>query len=127
VVGPDAIELTYKDAAGKVGNELLYRDRETDLQVVEEGRPWRDDLLFTQFADKNPIIRKSPDFTGSKRKFEDELSKVQNLRDSLAHVNDCAAPGDAAARTSAIVRGVEHWIAHWNAWLPEGRGMEQGK
>ena len=25
--GSDAIELTYKDAAGKVGNELLYRDR----------------------------------------------------------------------------------------------------
>ncbi|MFG1363450.1 helicase-related protein [Xanthobacter versatilis] len=38
--GSDAIELTYKDAAGKVGNELLYRDREADLEVVEEGRPW---------------------------------------------------------------------------------------
>jgi superfamily II DNA or RNA helicase len=38
--GSDAIELTYKDAAGRVGNELLYRDREADLEVVEEGRPW---------------------------------------------------------------------------------------
>jgi SNF2 family DNA or RNA helicase len=38
--GSDAIELTYKDAIGKVGNELLYRDREADLEIVEEGRPW---------------------------------------------------------------------------------------
>ena len=26
--GPDAIELTYKDASGRVANELLYRDAE---------------------------------------------------------------------------------------------------
>lgn len=38
--GTGAIELTYKDATGKVGNELLYRDREVDLEIVEEGRPW---------------------------------------------------------------------------------------
>jgi hypothetical protein len=30
----------YKDATGKVGNELPYRDREADLEIVEEGRPW---------------------------------------------------------------------------------------
>jgi hypothetical protein len=38
--GSGAIELTYKDATGKVGNELLYRDREADLEIVEAGRPW---------------------------------------------------------------------------------------
>jgi SNF2 family DNA or RNA helicase len=37
--GLDAIELTYKDATGRVGNELLYRDRESDLEIVQEGRP----------------------------------------------------------------------------------------
>ena len=26
--GSAAVELTYKDAAGRLGNELLYRDRE---------------------------------------------------------------------------------------------------
>jgi hypothetical protein len=26
--GSDAVELTYKDAGGRTGNELLYRDRE---------------------------------------------------------------------------------------------------
>src|SRR5512147_3344005 len=38
--GTDALELTYKDAAGKVANELLYRHDEPRLEVVEQGRPW---------------------------------------------------------------------------------------
>ena len=39
-IGTVAIEVTYKDAAGRLGNELLYRDREPTLEVVEAGRPW---------------------------------------------------------------------------------------
>lgn len=35
-----AIEVTYKDAGGRLGNELLYRDREPTLEIVEAGRPW---------------------------------------------------------------------------------------
>jgi SNF2 family DNA or RNA helicase len=38
--GSDAIELTYKDTAGKLASELIYRDREADLEIVAEGRPW---------------------------------------------------------------------------------------
>jgi len=34
------LELTYKDAAGKLGSELLYRDREPSLEVVAPGKPW---------------------------------------------------------------------------------------
>jgi|SRR5215472_1769114 len=39
--GAAAIELTYKDPAGKPGVVLLYRDREPSLEIVEAGR-----LLF---------------------------------------------------------------------------------
>ncbi len=39
-IGTVAIELTYKDAAGKLGNELLYRDREPTLEIAVAGRPW---------------------------------------------------------------------------------------
>jgi superfamily II DNA or RNA helicase len=56
--GSDAIELTYKDAAGKVGNELLYRDREADLEIVEEGRPWSfdgDGALFRLVSEAQRI------------------------------------------------------------------------
>ena len=38
--GPDVIELVYKDAAGQVGNQLVYRDQEPMLEIVTAGRPW---------------------------------------------------------------------------------------
>jgi hypothetical protein len=38
--GCDVIELTYKDAGGRPGNELLYRDREPTLELVTQDRPW---------------------------------------------------------------------------------------
>src|SRR5438094_700068 len=38
--GSSCIELTYKDAAGRLGSELLYRDREPALEIVTTGRPW---------------------------------------------------------------------------------------
>ncbi len=38
--GSEALELTYKDPAGKVANELLYRHDESRIEVVEQGRPW---------------------------------------------------------------------------------------
>ena len=39
-IGSVAIELTYKDSSGRLGNELLYRDREPTLEVIVAGRPW---------------------------------------------------------------------------------------
>jgi SNF2 family DNA or RNA helicase len=38
--GSEALELTYKDPAGKVANQLLYRHDEPRLSIVEAGRPW---------------------------------------------------------------------------------------
>src|SRR3954471_12303549 len=38
--GSAVAELTYKDATGRLGNELLYRDSEPTIEVVESGRPW---------------------------------------------------------------------------------------
>src|SRR5579884_1723599 len=56
--GSNAVELTYKDALGKVGNELLYRDREADLEILTEGRPWSfdgDGALFRLVAEAQRI------------------------------------------------------------------------
>jgi SNF2 family DNA or RNA helicase len=47
--GSEAIELTYKDAAGKVANELLYRHDEPRLEIAELGRPWSFDGDGHQF------------------------------------------------------------------------------
>ena len=41
--GAVAVELTYKDAVGRLGNELLFRDREPTLEVLAAGRLWNFD------------------------------------------------------------------------------------
>src|SRR5919109_679836 len=38
--GSTAVELTYKDPSGNLGNQLLFRDNEPTLEIVEAGRPW---------------------------------------------------------------------------------------
>jgi len=38
--GSAVVELTYKNASGRLGSELLYRDREPTLEVLTAGRPW---------------------------------------------------------------------------------------
>ncbi|AFY89240.1 helicase-related protein [Chroococcidiopsis thermalis] len=38
--GSDVVELTYKDASGSLGHELVFRDREPTLELVTEGTPW---------------------------------------------------------------------------------------
>ncbi|MCD8490341.1 MAG: DUF3883 domain-containing protein [Desertifilum sp.] len=36
----EVVELIYKDARGNLGNELVLRDREADLEIVTTGQPW---------------------------------------------------------------------------------------
>lgn len=56
--GSTAVELTYKTAAGKVANELLYRHDEPRIDVVEIGRPWSfdgDGAMFRLVSEANRI------------------------------------------------------------------------
>ena len=56
--GSDAVELTYKDAAGRVASELLYRHDEPRIEVVEAGRPWSfdgDGALFRLVSEAQRI------------------------------------------------------------------------
>ena len=38
--GSEALEVTYKTPEGSVAKELVYRDDEPRLEIVELGRPW---------------------------------------------------------------------------------------
>ncbi|MBN1148514.1 MAG: DEAD/DEAH box helicase, partial [Anaerolineales bacterium] len=38
--GSEVVELTYRDQKGQPHTELLYRDREADLEVLTAGVPW---------------------------------------------------------------------------------------
>jgi superfamily II DNA or RNA helicase len=56
--GSEALELTYKDPAGRVANELLYRHDEPRLDIVEAGRPWSfdgDGSLFRLVSEAHRI------------------------------------------------------------------------
>jgi SNF2 family DNA or RNA helicase len=56
--GSEAMELTYKDAAGKLGSELLYRHDEPRLAIAEQGRPWSfdgDGALFRLVSEAQRI------------------------------------------------------------------------
>src|SRR5579862_4336161 len=56
--GSAAIELTYKDPAGKPNVVLLYRDREPTLEISETGRPWSfdgDGKLFRLVSEAHRI------------------------------------------------------------------------
>mgnify|MGYP000330219427 CR=1 FL=1 len=56
--GTDALELTYKDPSGRVGNVLLYRDDEPRLELLEYGRPWSfdgDGALFRLVSEAQRI------------------------------------------------------------------------
>src|SRR6184192_1609165 len=56
--GSNVAELTYKDASGRLGNELIYRDREPTLEVASTGRPWSfdgDGALFRLASEAHRI------------------------------------------------------------------------
>jgi len=57
-IGTVAIEVTHKDSAGRLGSELLYRDREPTLEIVADGRPWSfdgDGALFRLVSEARRI------------------------------------------------------------------------
>lgn len=56
--GDNALELTYKDPAGRVSNEVLYRADEARLELAEKGKPWSfdgDGKLFRLVAEAHRI------------------------------------------------------------------------
>jgi SNF2 family DNA or RNA helicase len=56
--GSEALELTYKTTAGKVASVLLYRQDESRIEVVEQGRPWSfdgDGALFRLVSEAQRI------------------------------------------------------------------------
>lgn len=38
--GPDVVEVAYRDLAGNLGSELLFRDRQADLEISAPGQAW---------------------------------------------------------------------------------------
>ena len=52
------LQLVYRDSAGNLGEELLYRDREPSIEIAEMGRPWSfdgDGALFRLVSEAHRI------------------------------------------------------------------------
>lgn len=107
----------------------LSESRRTDLEKAvceaKEKDTWIEDLLFTQFADKVQIIKKSPSFRGSKGAFERTMKEIQALRDGLAHANEYAHSRNAAAAVCETVRKIATQIDLLRQW-PSAMTPTQG-
>ena len=56
--GDDVVTLTYKNPAGQLLEEVLFRDAESRIEVAEQGRPWSfdgDGELFRLVSEANRI------------------------------------------------------------------------
>jgi superfamily II DNA or RNA helicase len=56
--GTDALTLVYRGPSGKVADEVLYRNDESRLEVIETGRPWSfdgDGALFRLVSEAHRI------------------------------------------------------------------------
>ena len=56
--GSDALELAYRLPQGRLADQILYRDDEPRLEVVEQGRPWSfdgDGALFRMVSEAQRI------------------------------------------------------------------------
>src|SRR5665811_1366420 len=56
--GSDALTLVYRGPNGRVADEILYRDDEARLELVEQGRPWSfdgDGALFRLVSEAQRI------------------------------------------------------------------------
>jgi hypothetical protein len=88
-----------------------------ELEKAQKRDGLVDPLLFTQFADKKSILRKSAHLKTSRERFDDELSSIQSLRNHLAHANDYAASPEAASKTCETVRLLDKWREEFSGWL----------
>jgi hypothetical protein len=105
-------------------SEWLERLSEQRRQMVRDeiGRSLKadtfiDELLFTQFADKVTIIKKSAVMSSNRRQFKSDLGRVRDLRNALAHANDYAANPDAAREVCEVVRIMDNWIEQFRSLL----------
>ena len=102
--GSEAVELTYKDATGKVANELLYRHDEPRLELVEEGRPWSfdgDGQLFRLVSEAQRIHLAYL--------FDPVLAVHTSIVEPLPHQITAVYEFDAAASTVALSSGGRSW------------------
>ena len=78
-LGTTAIKLTYKDSAGRVANELLFRNREPSLEIVSASRAWNFDVLVRE-GGKGLARQEGVSFRTLRRRFKDRGMTISEAR-----------------------------------------------
>jgi hypothetical protein len=89
--GSDVVELTYKDASGALGNELVFRDKENSLELATSGSAWS----FTAYLGSAPSLR------AANRGLEDRRVKL-----------GCVQPGEIVSTFSDALRRLTDQATH---------------
>lgn len=78
--GSEVVEITYKDASNKLGNELVYQDRAQELEISSRDRPWSYDADGTYFRLVSEAYRIKLAYT-----FDSRLAVHISLVEPLPH------------------------------------------
>ena len=107
--------IRHEFGGEKSWTEQLSAERRSKLlELIAKaklGDAFVDPLLFTQFADKVTIIKKSVLFGAEKATFKSDMARIEALRNEVAHSNNYAATRDDAKFVCQTVRQMDRWIA----------------
>lgn len=84
--------------------QLDYRNRHIDPPLLE----------LTDFADKKTILKKHLKLSS---KFANDLYKVENLRNTIAHAGNYAVDDTELQTFIANLQKAKYWIEELNEWL----------
>ena len=57
--GSTALDVTYKDHEGNLGQQILYREQEGSLEIIEPGRKWAFDGDGNMFSSSQSVSHPS--------------------------------------------------------------------
>lgn len=104
----DAIRRKHPDSESWLGClGLKRRDKiRAEIATSHAGDGYVDSLLFTQFCDKAAIIKKSVSTPLSKNALKATFTRLERLRNKVAHANDYASTREEAEAVCRDVRAL---------------------
>lgn len=89
---------------------LLSENRRAELDkriaAAKRHDSYTDDLLLTQFCDKQTVLAKAKLLPVPRRELEDRTSRIEKLRNHIAHANSFADSPERAKQVCAVVRDI---------------------
>lgn len=85
------------------GRQKLLQDR---IVTAKRNDTYADDLLLTQFCDKHTVIAKGKLLAVPRNELDERMSRIERLRNHIAHANSFGNSPQKAKKVCAIVRDI---------------------